>query len=141
MSHATIALLFFLENSKTVLLRSERSSSIDKSQKYRDLIHVLEEFDLACLAEKFAKGGVTTRILWELDEEMLDEIELTKLEKLNYKKASEERKNRSQNHEEKFPSLKKTKNIEASLGNNDMQKNVTKVTVDLGNMENCPLYA
>lgn len=105
------------------------------SQKYRDLINILEEFDLACLAEKFAKGGVTTNILWELDEEILDEIELTKLEKLKYKKASDEWKKKSLYHEENIPIIKKNKNIELSFENHDMQENVTEGIVNSGNIK------
>ena len=104
------------------------------------MINILEEFDLACLAEKFAKGGVTTNILWELDEEILDEIELTKLEKLKYKKASDEWKKKSLYHEENIPIIKKTKNIEVSLEKDDMQKNVTDGIVNSGNIKLFSLF-
>ena len=49
----------------------------------------LESHKIVKLYPKFLKAGVNTSILWDLDEEILQIIELDKLEMLLYKKAKE----------------------------------------------------
>ena len=51
----------------------------------------LEANEIVKLYPKFLNAGVNTSALWELDEEMLQIIELNKLEMLLYKKAKEKK--------------------------------------------------
>jgi len=51
----------------------------------------LIEFNVQSLFEKFNENGVTVEILWHLDNEMLQDIGLTSIEKLKYSKAKEKR--------------------------------------------------
>ena len=52
----------------------------------------LESHKIVKLYPKFLKAGVNTSVLWDLDEDMLQIIELDKLEMLLYKKAKENNK-------------------------------------------------
>ena len=49
----------------------------------------LESHKIVKLYPKFLKAGVNTSVLWGLDEEMLQIVELDKLEMILYKKAKE----------------------------------------------------
>ena len=47
----------------------------------------LKKFNLEPLYDKFRAAKITSDIIWMLDEEMLEDIGLTKIEKLKYKQA------------------------------------------------------
>ena len=53
------------------------------------LSDALADFNIQSLYEKLSKQEVTIDILWDLDKELLDDIGLTPVEKLKYKKAKE----------------------------------------------------
>ena len=89
----------------------EITHSSDTSKKRHDLKRLLQEFDITALFDKFCDGNVTTSVLWELDEEILDDIGLSKLEKLKYRKAKEEWKKKTQKEEVKSHKKIKTKNV------------------------------
>ena len=44
---------------------------------------------MTLLYPKLAKAGVTANVIWDLDDEMLDQAKLSKIEKLQYNKAKE----------------------------------------------------
>ena len=50
-------------------------------------MELLERFDLSSIAHKFQENGVTVDILWDLDDEIFSELNLSKVEILRYKKA------------------------------------------------------
>ena len=52
-----------------------------------ELKDLLKECKLANLYEKFKKMGVTAEILWDVEEEDLQENEFTKFERLRFSKA------------------------------------------------------
>ena len=60
-----------------------------KSDTDVELRDELTEFNIQSLFEKFSKKVVTVEILWDLDDEMLQDIGLTSIEKLKYNKAKE----------------------------------------------------
>ena len=62
-----------------------------KSDTDVELRDELTEFNIQSLFEKFSKKVVTVEILWDLDDEMLQDIGLTSIEKLKYNKAKENR--------------------------------------------------
>ena len=53
------------------------------------LMAELKKFNLDVLYDKFCKAKITSDIIWILDEEMLEDIHLTKIEQLKYKQALE----------------------------------------------------
>lgn len=53
------------------------------------LMAELKKFNLDVLYDKFCKAKITSDIIWILDEEMLEDIHLTKIEQLTYKQALE----------------------------------------------------
>ena len=53
------------------------------------LMTELKKFNLEQLYDKFNEAKITTDIIWILDDEMLEDIGLTKFEKLKYRKALE----------------------------------------------------
>ena len=53
------------------------------------LMAELKKFNLEVLYDKFCKAKITSDIIWILDEEMLEDIDLTKIEQLKYKQALE----------------------------------------------------
>ena len=53
------------------------------------LMAELKKFNLDVLYDKFCKAKITSDIIWILDEEMLEDIDLTKIEQLKYKQALE----------------------------------------------------
>ena len=52
------------------------------------LMDKLREFKLEVLYEKFHQAGVTPDIIWVLDDDILRDCQLTKIEKLRYKTAA-----------------------------------------------------
>ena len=48
---------------------------------------ILDEYDIGSLYTKFCEGGVTPMVLWDLTDEILEDIGLTKLDKLSYLKG------------------------------------------------------
>ena len=48
---------------------------------------LLEEYDISSLFEKFSQAGVTSKVLWDLNDDMLAETGLTKIETLSFLKA------------------------------------------------------
>ncbi len=52
-----------------------------------ELLKLLEKCNLMSLAPKFQKHDVTVDIIWDLDDDMLSELNLTKIEKLKYTTA------------------------------------------------------
>ena len=70
--------------------KSQASTSSDRlvSQKQDDkLLKILDEYEIGSLYTKFCEGGVTPKVLWDLNDEILEDIGLTKLEKLSYLKG------------------------------------------------------
>ena len=53
------------------------------------LMAELKKFNLEVLYDKFCKAKITSDIIWILDEEMLEDIDLTKIDQFKYKKALE----------------------------------------------------
>ena len=53
------------------------------------LMAELKKFNLEFLYDKFCNAKITSDIIWILDEEMLEDIDLTKIEQLKYKQALE----------------------------------------------------
>ena len=53
------------------------------------LMNELKQVNLDVLYDKFHLAGVTSEIVWDLDDDILQEIGLTKLEQLKYRKAKE----------------------------------------------------
>ena len=53
------------------------------------LKYLLKSYNILHLYEKFCDSYVTPDVIWELDEDMLDEAKLNKTEKLQYQKAKE----------------------------------------------------
>ena len=53
------------------------------------LMTELREFNLEQLYDKFHEAKITTDIIWILDEEMLEDVGLTKFEQLKYRQALE----------------------------------------------------
>ena len=60
---------------------------ISGEQKRRDFKNLLNKHGLKSLYSKFTKAGVDQQILWDLDDELLDEVRLTGIEKLKYMNA------------------------------------------------------
>ena len=52
------------------------------------LMTELKKFNLQLLYDKFREGKITSDIIWYLDEDILKECDLTKVEKLRYQKAA-----------------------------------------------------
>lgn len=52
------------------------------------LMDELKTLKLDILYEKFHGAGITSDIVWDLDEDILKECDLTKVEKLRYQKAA-----------------------------------------------------
>ena len=52
------------------------------------LLNELKASKLDLLYEKFHSAGITSDIIWELDDDILYECGLTKIENLRYKKAA-----------------------------------------------------
>ena len=50
---------------------------------------MLKEHGLISLYSKFVEAGVDEKTLWELDDEFLDDAQLTAIQKLRYRKARE----------------------------------------------------
>ena len=48
---------------------------------------ILEKYKLTSLLPKLSRAGVDEEILWELDDNMLDEAGLTMIEKAKYRRA------------------------------------------------------
>ena len=57
-----------------------------------ELMQVMKSYKISHLYNKFFKANVTPEQILDLDDEMLDEAELTKIEKGAYKKAVENQK-------------------------------------------------
>ena len=53
------------------------------------LMNELKQVNLDVLYDKFHFAAVTLDIIWDLDDDILQEIGLTKLEQLKYRKAKE----------------------------------------------------
>lgn len=68
------------------LQRNEDLMSDDEELKRE-----LQTHGMARLYPKFLKAGLNTSFLWQLDDEMLQLIELDKLEMLAYKRAKEKK--------------------------------------------------
>ena len=51
------------------------------------LMNELKQVNLDVLYDKFHFAAVTSDIVWDLDDDILQEIGLTKLEQLKYRKA------------------------------------------------------
>ena len=62
---------------------------ISGEQKRRDFKNLLDKHGLKSLYSKFAKAGVDQQILWDLDDELLDEARLRGIEKLRYMNAKQ----------------------------------------------------
>ena len=60
-----------------------------KGEEDSDFKRLLQSCGLISLHSKFAKAGVDKDVLWDLDDDLLDEAKLTGIEKLKYKKAKE----------------------------------------------------
>ena len=52
------------------------------------LMDELKTLKLDILYEKFHGAGITSDIIWDLDDDILKDCELTKIEKLRYQKAA-----------------------------------------------------
>ena len=48
---------------------------------------VLKSYEISHLFDKFCEANITHDVIWDLDDDMLDEAKLTKIEKLQYQKA------------------------------------------------------
>ena len=67
-------------------------SDIKSSHKMSEntmLMNELKQVNLDVLYDKFHLAAVTSDIVWELNDDILQEIGLTKLEQLKYRKAKE----------------------------------------------------
>ena len=53
------------------------------------LMTELEKWIIDDLYGKFHEAGVTYNIIWDLDDDMLEDCKLTKIEKLRYQKAAD----------------------------------------------------
>ena len=51
------------------------------------LLELLERCNLSSMAHKFQENGVTVDIIWDLDDEALSELKLSKAERIKYIKA------------------------------------------------------
>lgn len=59
-----------------------------------DLLHLMKSYNISDMYEKFHEHGITTDILWELTDEMLDDIlHLNAVEKLKYDAAKKQHAN------------------------------------------------
>ena len=63
------------------------------------LLGALKVFKLEILYEKFHGAGITSDIIWDLDDDILKDCELTKIEKLRYQKAAAKFKEQNSNNE------------------------------------------
>ena len=62
------------------------------------LMNELKSFNLEVLYEKFCGAGITSDIVWDLNDDILKDCNLTNIEKLKYQKAV-------QRHTKKFNEL------------------------------------
>ena len=76
--------VIFIEDKSHASTSSDRTVSKTQDDK---LLKILDEYDIGSLYTKFCEGGVTTKVLWDLTDEILEDIGLTKLEKLSYLKG------------------------------------------------------
>ena len=67
---------------------SSKNKCISISFEDNVLLEELKVFKLEILYEKFHGAGITSDIIWELDDDILNDCELTKIEKLRYQKAA-----------------------------------------------------
>ena len=51
------------------------------------LLELLERCNLSSMAHKFQENDVTAEIFWDLDDEALSELKLSKVERMKYNKA------------------------------------------------------
>ena len=51
------------------------------------LLELLERCNLSSMAHKFQENGVTFDIIWDLNDEVLSELKLSKVERMKYNKA------------------------------------------------------
>ena len=72
-----------------MIANKARSPLAEKEIEDPVLFEVLKELNIDQLYSKFHNASVNTSILWELDDEALQECGLSKVEKLLYKKAGE----------------------------------------------------
>ena len=77
------------------------SSLIYRASRLQEM---LERYDLSDLGDRFMKAGVTTNILFELSEvELIEDVQLTRIEVRRYFKAQETfKRTESQNATQKY---------------------------------------
>ena len=63
--------------------------NISGRRKRRGFKRLLKEHGLISLYSKFVEAGVDEETLWELDDEFLDDAQLTAIQKLRYRKTKE----------------------------------------------------
>ena len=65
----------------------------------------LKMWEIDDLYGKFNEAGVTDNIIWDLDDEMLEDCKLTRIEKLRYQKAAASRRKYVQECREKWKTV------------------------------------
>ena len=60
-----------------------------RNKKNTELLKLLEERNLSSLAHKFQKSGLTADMVWKLDDSILSNLDLTRLERKKYEIAKE----------------------------------------------------
>ena len=68
-------------------INKNNKPDLDESLMYTEL----KMWEIDDLYGKFNEAGVTDNIIWDLDDEMLEDCKLTRIEKLRYQKAAASR--------------------------------------------------
>jgi len=69
-------------------LTEKQSPKQNKEKAIDDLYELMKSFQIESMYENFHKNGVTIAVIWELDDDVLDNVlQLNSLEKIKYKKA------------------------------------------------------
>ena len=76
------------------------SNSPMANDQDQELCDLLKKFHLNSLYDKLHSSGVTTEIIWDLEEDTIDEIGMNKVERQRYKKAKNQCQNVKSNIEE-----------------------------------------
>ena len=89
----TKSMYFFLSNTDIVddedVTYGGNALCTSMSKRDTELADELTEFNIQSLYDKFYKKEVTVDIVWDLNDQLLEDIGLTPLEKLKYTKAKE----------------------------------------------------
>ena len=82
-------------------INKNNKPDLDESLMYTEL----KMWEIDDLYGKFNEAGVTDNIIWDLDDEMLEDCKLTRIEKLRYQKAAASRRKYVQECREKWKTV------------------------------------